>query len=511
MSMRTVYFYSGVGGFFAGVACVLVGLPGWPLAVLGFTLAAAICLVGNNLGVFHITLIAMVVGLAAVGLGAARTSVVDQADETHVFARAVDDTVSATGTIVSRPTQTDSGQNFKIRIDSLTSESTDDEIGGSAKAVVYAGRFPELAYGDRVRLVGQLRKPEAFAGDGGREFPYPQYLARNDVFYEVSRPQIELIKTEQGNWLQQQLANLRATLLEQIHEHIPDPHAALTGGVLLGAEDALGEGLQKDFRQTSLIHIVVLSGFNVMIVAAAVGYALSSVGLSVALSAVAAGIGIILFALLVGLTPTVVRASIMAVFALLARVSGRQYAAGRGLALAAVCMVLVTPEILLYDPSFQLSAVATAGLINFGDQVQAYLTWLPERFGLREAATATVSAQIAVLPLLLYFTGTLSLVSLVANLLVLPVVPILMAVGALTILLGFFSSTAAFVGASGVYVIADYIFRVVNWLADLSFATVSVPSFSVWVVCVVYMFLFGLAYRLSRTRSTESTPTQTNF
>lgn len=492
--MRTIYFYSGVGGFFVGVACVLMGLPalsGGLLALIIATALLAILCLGFDASKFFT---AVVILLTALGLGAIRASSVNTADSTYEFASVVNENITATGTVVSRPTQTDSGQSFTVKINRLHTVDTKEKVSGSVKSVVYAGRFPQVAYGDQVRLSGHIKKPEAFTGTGGREFYYPQYLARKDIFYELNKPHVEKLKDDQGSWLQQSLANLRARLLGEIHEHIPDPHAALTGGVLLGAEDALGESLQEDFRQTSLIHIVVLSGFNVMIVAAAIGQSLLALGLPLTISAAVAVVGIILFALLVGLTPTVVRASIMAVFALLARVSGRRYGPTRGLSLAALGMVLVSPEILLYDPSFQLSAIATAGLIGFGDQVSAWLTWLPERFGLREAATATLSAQIAVLPLLLYYTGMLSFVSLPANLLVLPVVPILMAAGCVTIVLGFISSSLTVLGTSSVYVIAEYIFGIVRWLSDLSFATTTLPAIPVSLIIVIYVCLGGYAY-----------------
>lgn len=500
--MSTVYFYSGVGGFFAGSAFCLLGLPGWPTALLCFVLAAALLLVVSRARFRSVVLIAGIVVLLSTGFGSFRAGLTETAGTSQDFAVAVGEAVTATGTIVSRPAETKNGQSFTVRIDQLQVSEADKTVPGSAKSVVYAGQFPELFYGDKIRLSGQLQKPEQFAGTGGRTFYYPQYLARKDIFYELSQPHVKKVAVNQGNWLQQTLANLRTQLLTSIHRYIPDPHAALTGGVLLGAEDALGEKLQEDFRQTSLIHIVVLSGFNVMIVATAIGQGLLAVGLPLVVSTVAAVLGIIMFALLVGLTPTVVRASIMAVFALLARFSGRRYGAFRGLSLAAVGMVLVTPEILLFDPSFQLSAIATAGLIGFGDQVEVCLTWLPEQFGIREAATATIAAQIAVLPLLLYYTGLLSFVSLPANLLVLPIVPLLMAAGALTILFGFISRALALVSAASVYLIADYIFAVVQNLSELSFATVVIPPIPIWLVIGVYAGLFWLALRLQGGQTT---------
>jgi competence protein ComEC len=236
-----------------------------------------------------------------------------------------------------------------------------------------------------------------------------------------------------------------------------------------------------------------LSGFNVTIVAVAIGAALLFVGLPVAVASGLAGVGVGLFALLVGLTPTVVRASIMAIMALLARIFSRQYAAMPGLVLAAFIMVMINPHILLFDPSFQLSAIATAGLISFGDRVSSWLTALPARFGIREAATATVSAQLAVAPLLVFYTGKLSLISFMANLLVLPVVPVLMATGTATALSGLLLENLALPFAAASYGVASYIFSVVDTLASLSFATATLGRVPLLLVFLSYALLvYGL-------------------
>ena len=287
------------------------------------------------------------------------------------------------------------------------------------------------------------------------------------------------------------MAVLRQDLLMAIDRHIPDPHAALTGGVLLGAADTLGDSVEESFRDTGIVHVVVLSGYHVTVVAVAIGAILSFLGLSLLSSTVLSGIGVIFFALLVGFTSTVVRASIMAVIALVARIFSRQYAATRGLMIAVVGMVVVNPYILLYDPSFQLSVIATAGLVAFGDVVYGWLSAIPHQFGIREMATATITAQIAVSPLLIYYTGTLSLVSLFANLLILPVIPVLMSAGAATSLIGMFFQNLALPFAGVAYAVAEYIFSIVNWLTSLPFSTASIGNTSLLIVFLTYIILVG--------------------
>lgn len=485
--MKTKIFYTSITGFFVGVTVGLVEVPMLPAAgMLLLLVLAAVTLrfvATYKESAFHTIL---VVALLTMALGLVRTSLdIGNANET-VFDSAVGEEIEAVGTIANRPAVTEYGQNFTVRLSGMQIKNSKERLEGVSKAVVYAPAFPQLQYGDRIRLVGELRTPSSFETDTGRRFNYPDFLARNEVFYEMSQPQISLLQHGKGNFLKQQLTYLQERLLSSIHAYVPDPHAALTGGVLLGAEDALGEKLQSNFRDTGLIHIVVLSGYNVTIVAAAVGAAAVFLGLSLSLAIGVSIFAIILFALLVGLTPTVVRASIMAVIALVARVSGRQYAASRGLAAAAFLMVVVNPHILLFDPSFQLSAVATAGLISWGESINEKMSFIPRVAGIREAVTATVSAQLAVTPLLLFYTGNVSIVSLLANLLVLPVVPSLMAAGAGVALTGMISEVITLPFTAVAYAVSDYIFAVVNWLASLPFAVVTGPDLSVWAVCGVY-------------------------
>jgi competence protein ComEC len=99
--------------------------------------------------------------------------------------------------------------------------------------------------------------------------------------------------------------------------------------------------------------------------------------------------------------------------------------------------------------------------------------------------------------------GTLSIVSVPANLLVLPLVPVLMATAALTALLGFTFSALAFVPAVASSAVAGYMFAVVTSLSDLPFATITVPPFSIWVVIAVYLMLTLVVLRLQRTPTYE--------
>jgi competence protein ComEC len=177
------------------------------------------------------------------------------------------------------------------------------------------------------------------------------------------------------------------------------------------------------FTIAGLLPIVVLSGYNVMIVADGVlrGLAFlpkrSSVGL--------AGLVVFLFVAAAGGGSSAFRAGLMALLALFARGTGRTYDALRALGAVFVLMLLVNPLLLVDDPGFQFSFVATLGLIIGTPLIEPKMKWVRNGF-LREILATTIAAQVAVLPILLYQTGNLSLVALPANALVLPFVPLTM-------------------------------------------------------------------------------------
>ena len=164
--------------------------------------------------------------------------------------------------------------------------------------------------------------------------------------------------------------------------------------------------------------------------------------------------------------------------------------------IAGFFMLLHNPKILVFDVSFQLSFLATVGLIYFSPLIEPKVKWVTEKWKLREIVVATISTQIFVLPFLLYKTGLFSVVSLPVNLLILTAIPA-------TMLLGFLAGTSAFVSAAlatpfawGAYTLLAYELGVVEWFARLPFASITLAAFPSWLAILVYLFYFVIYLRL---------------
>ncbi|PIR85920.1 hypothetical protein COU14_01675 [Candidatus Kaiserbacteria bacterium CG10_big_fil_rev_8_21_14_0_10_44_10] len=357
---------------------------------------------------------------------------------------------------------------------------------GLVLAFAYPGE--EWNYGDKVSVEGVLEKPEAFETDLGRTFNYPGYLLTKGVGYTIRRADVERLSEDEAYDFIGGILDVKHVFMQKLELLMPEPQVGLSEGLLLGVKRALGEDLETTFRKTGIIHIVVLSGYNVMIVVTFILYVLGQV-FGRRFSVVFGLVGIALFALLVGLSATVVRACLMASLLLIMGLTGRVYLVLRGLMLAGFIMLIWNPYSLAFDVGFQLSFIATLGLILVAPNLEERLRIMPSPLGAREFLVATLATQLFVLPLLLYQIGEFSLVAVIVNVLVLPMVAVSMLLTFLTGMVAFVSMSLATPLAFVTYLSLTYIIVTAEWFGSLPFASFTVPAFSFWFVPIGYTLI----------------------
>ncbi len=363
---------------------------------------------------------------------------------------------------------------------------------GEEKLLVIVKKYPEFEYGEKVSLQGKIVLPENFANENGREFDYVSYLAKEGIFYEMPFPKVEVLALRQGNPLLSFLYSLKKRMSEKVSSLLPEPESGLLLGLLFGAKRGLGSDVMEMFRVAGIVHIVVLSGYNITIIADFFTRVFLFFPISKMLALSGGGVSIILFALMSGTGSSTLRAVVMALLAIFARATGRTSEALHLLFVAAFFMILWNPLFLLHDPSFQLSFLATFGLLAIGPELSARLSFVTKKFGLRETLATTLSTQIFVLPLLLYETGMLSVVALPVNLLVLPLLPLAMFFGAMATLLGFITPFGIFFGFPS-FLILSCVFVIASFFAELPYSSFIIPQFSATVLVVIY-FLYAIIF-----------------
>ncbi len=362
----------------------------------------------------------------------------------------------------------------------------------------------EWQYGDEVLVRGELQTPQVNEG-----FSYRDYMARQGIYSLMPFAAAERLASGQGNLFWALVYALRQHSVEVTHRLYPDPEAALLAGILVGDESGLSNSLKTAFNDTSTRHIIAISGFNISIVAGLL-LAVFSRWLGVRRGIRLAILGIIFYTLFVGAEASVVRAAIMGTLALVARQVGRQLFGLNTLAFSAALMTLVNP-FLLWDVGFQLSFAATLGLILYADPIKTramgwlapYVSeyWLVRLKGpLTDYVFLTLAAQITTLPLLLYYFQRFSLVSLPANLLILPAQPALMVLGGLSVMAGLILFPLGQLLAFFAWPLTAYTIRVVQAFASLSWASKDISNFSSTFVLLTYFALLLISAPALRNR-----------
>ncbi|MDP2651745.1 MAG: ComEC/Rec2 family competence protein, partial [bacterium] len=355
-----------------------------------------------------------------VALGMLRAMIADT-PAPDAFLRDVKHRVSYEGVVVSDPDVREKNQRIAIEV-------------GNVGMLAVMPLSAKVNVGDRVRVYGTLSLPEAFETDGGRTFRYDKYLQARNIRFLIQFGSIYTKESAPWYSIPAALARIKHSFLDGLNRALPNPDAALAGGIVIGGKQGLGTALTDAFTRSGLVQIIVLSGYNVMIVAEWVIAFFALLSLPRRLQFFAGGAALLLFVGIAGISATAIRATIMAVIALYARATGRSYYASRALLFAVLLMLLWNPLYLVFDPGFGLSVAATAGIIWLSPIIEAHLIrWRPFW---RNAVATTLAAQISVLPLLLYNIGLLSLVALPANLLVNPFVPLAMAWAAIAGVIG---------------------------------------------------------------------------
>jgi len=437
--------------------------------------------------------------LVSIGLGLLRYDISDFYKGNLLLDNFVGKEIKALAFVSEEPDEREFNTRLIISFQKLFIENGWIEI--NSKAIISVDQYPVFSYGDEVEIVGILKKPENFENENGREFNYVAYLAKDGIFYQMSNPKIKLVSRDKGNLVKEKLFAIKNAFLKSVQKIIPEPHSALLGGLVVGAKESLGKNLLDAFRKTGIIHIVVLSGYNITIVAEAIMRAFSFLPRFVGISL--GSLSVIFFAIMTGASATIVRASIMALLVILARATGRVYEITMALCLAGFVMVLHNPKILIFDPGFQLSFLATIGLIYLAPKIEKYFKFVPTEWGFKEFAIATVSTQIFVLPLIMYQTGELSLVSLPVNLLILVFVPATMLFGFLSGVVGFISTLFAMPFAFVAYALLAYQLKVVEIFSSLSFSSVHIEFFPLWLALAIYAVYVFMIYKMQKNASKQ--------
>ena len=373
---------------------------------------------------------------------------------------------------------------------------------------------PRIDVGSQVTLkaiispVGGALEPGGY--DFGRAALYQGIDARGYAASPIKLVGVELKpKMDAKAWVNR----IRFHLAGEIREAIPGQPGALAVALTLGMRQGISDATSETLRRAGLSHLLAISGLHMGIVAGVMFFAfellfaaIPAIALRIMprkLAVVPAWTMAAIYLLLSGGSVATVRAFIMVSVAILALLAGRRVLSLRSVALAAMVVLLIWPESVL-TVGFQMSFAATAGLIAFYERVsfahffrregQSSRFWRRALAGIFMIGVTSLVAQASVAPFAFYHFQAISLVAIVANMLVLPIVSfLLMPVLLVTLFLAMIEA----VSLTGplVYTILEIILKIAGFTASPSFSTLRVePMADITLMLLIAAFLALLLF-----------------
>jgi competence protein ComEC len=411
--------------------------------------------------------------LAALALGAGRGAL---AATVELPPNLAGQSVSVSGIVDDEPVDRKGSRRLTIHLDHVATGATQITSDLRIEARVY-GMTP-VRYGDLVLLSGEIQQPPRFD-----QFDYRAFLAEQGVAGVMPSARLVRVTSHGGDPLHEALIAIRHAVIAAVDRALPEPQAALLLGVVFGYRAALPPVLQQQMIASGLIHIVVISGLKVSLLARIVHQGLGR-WLPRGAPLIAVG-AMVVYALLAGASAAALRAAAMGILVVIAGRLRRDSHVFVSLALTAAVMLALKPA-LAADVSFQLSFAGTIGIAAMTDAIAARVAWIPAV--LRDPFAATIAAEAATWPLMLANFHQLSLIGPVANALVLPLLPVVMVVGGAGAVLGTPLSVAAWPLMQAAGMIATWYRLVIESLGSLPFAAITMPYFPPrWLAAAVIL------------------------
>jgi len=411
------------------------------------------------------------------------------------------------GYITSDPTYQEGISSFNLKatayyLDGMASDDRRWRVDEEVRIKVRSRGRLKLGMGDGIRVSGRFAIPKS-SGD----FDYRRYLYHKGIMSVLSAhpddiehlPHQRLTNISSMSSVISSVMSYAGSIRRWVKginsSYLPPDCAGLLNGIVLGDISTIDDEIEESFRSTGLTHILAASGMNIALVLGALWPLLRLLrlrprlqfGILVAFSA--------LYTMVSGMSPSITRAFVMAIIALIAWLFGRGKDGLTSLS-AAVLVILIINPFTLYDIGFQLSFVATASLIMFASRFERIMSELPK--ALRTGLSVTIAAQLGVLPIMVYYFGQVSAISPIANLVVIPLTGPALVLGMVALPLAALSKFAGALLFFVVKIILEAMIHLASTLSKIPGASLSLGSPSLITVLISYPIIAALALYFER-------------
>lgn len=396
--------------------------------------------------------------------------------------------------VITRTEERKKNNRLVIQVEIIKIGNKEKRVEG--KVMAFVPKLIEVSYGDRVKLEGRLKNPPRI-----NRFNWPMHLANDGIHSVIFMPWTTIIEQDQGTFIMNKIHSLNSFLQKRINQFLHYPESAILSAMLLGNRGEIPDEIFHDFRIIGIAHILAISGIHITIIAGMFFWLALSLGMWRQHAFILTSLFLIFFVLMVGAPPSAIRAGIMGFIFLLAQYLGRSYLSLNAIIIAATIMLIFNPLSLFYDIGFQFSFAAILAIALLFPIFQ-YIVFKKFK-NLNQYPilsffinTILISAAITIFldPLIVYYFGIYPIVSIIANLFAVPILPFILFFGILFLIISIVFPPLSIIFSSLVYLFIALLIYVGGLFASIPIMEYFQFTVPVYFLIIYYIILFLVIY-----------------
>lgn len=400
------------------------------------------------------------------------------------------------GRIVSVP---NSNQKDKTKFFFEVAKINNDNISGKTMVTISASedKLDILRVGDKISFEGSLRKP--FYSTNPSQFDYSAYLKNFNVYTVLycNNDKFEILQDKKSvKWRFMRFLNTERVKILNVHsKYLQSPNLEILGGIVFG-DDAISppEYIRKSFINSGLLHILAASGMNVAFIFGFWVWILARLRIGYKPRILSGMLVVIIYTLMTGLGPSVLRAAIMLLFVYAGKLIDRDAHSVSLLSLVAVLLLIYNPAY-INNVSFQLSFVVTLGLLTTVNAVSEKFDKVSER--IKSPVLIPVVAQIWVAPIQMFYFNTFSLYSVFANIICTVILSIISFMGFVSSILALVKPVADFVCMTFDFwlnYLLDILVKISDFFGNLPYCLIQTSHPEIYQMIIYYLAIAAITY-----------------
>lgn len=409
----------------------------------------------------------------------------------------VNENLEIVGTIISNPMDKQYKNQYILKVEKINEnksyKNTNLQLNVKKEEKL-------LSYGDKIIIKGNFEEANTARNEGG--FDYKQYLKSKNVYgiISVDKKDIKLIKKNNVGVIDLLANKVSNSMKIKIEQNLSNETSNLLSGILIGNKNNLQKEIQEDFRNSSLSHVLAISGMHVSYIMLGITFVINKMKFNKRVSKIITIFILLFFIILTGKTASVTRACFMSSYIILASLFHKKAHVLASISISLLIILIINPYLIL-DIGLQLSYGGTIGIVliypilkklkkkkeDKNSKFKKIIHKVKEK--ILDIILITISANLVIFPIVLFHYNTISFTFIISNLLISPIIGIIIILGFISVFASYIISPISKVMFLILQTFLNLLIKIAHFCAELPFSKVYFPTPKIYVIIIYYVFL----------------------